>query len=100
MVLQGLQAAATRVVDVNLLRLPADVTSEVVDIIHDNRMEWEPWVESADTYEELRQKLVSRGYSQLPLKASPLHSASSHNNPHVADLRTVGTQKTMVRKAT
>lgn len=100
MVLQGLQIPLTRITDINILRLSPDVISELNDIIYSNRMDWEPWVESADTYEELRQKLVSRGYSQLPLKASPIHSQSSHNNPHVADLRTVGAPKTMIRKAT
>lgn len=99
MVLQGLTTPPTRVTDVNSLRLGPDVLSELTDIIHEHRMEWEPWVESANSYEELRQKLVTRGYSQLPLKATPLHSGSSHNNPHVADLRTVGAQKTMVQKA-
>ena len=100
MVLQGLQTPPTRLTDIHSLRLDPEVVAELHEIIHSKRMDWEPWVESANTYEELRQKLVSRGYSQLPLKASPLHSGSSHNDPYVADLRTVGARKSMVRKAT
>lgn len=97
MILQGLETYPTRLTDVNSLRLPADLIVELQNIIHDNRMDWEPWVESANSYEELRQKLVNRGYSQIPLKANPLHAESS---PHVADLRSAGTRKTMVRKTT
>ena len=98
--LQGMTTPATRLTDMGALRLTPEVVVELQSIIHEHRMDWEPWIESADNYEELRQKLVRRGYSQLPLKSEPLHSESSYNNPHVADTRTMGAQKTMLRKVT
>lgn len=100
MVLQGLETAATRVADIHSLRLPPEVIVELQTIIHDRRMDWEPWVESANSYEDLRQKLTVRGYTMLPLKSNPLHSESSHNNPHIADMRHIETRKTMLRKVT
>jgi hypothetical protein len=100
MVLQGLKTPVARLTDIHSLRLPPEVTAELQTIIYDRRMDWEPWIESADSYEELRQKIASRGYSQLPLKGNPLHSESSYNNPHAADMRTVEVRKSMVRKAT
>jgi hypothetical protein len=100
MVLQGKETPPTRLTDASLMRLTPEILPELQNILHDHRMEWEPWVESASNYEDLRKKLERRGYSNLPLKSQPLHTASSFNNPHVADTRHIGVRKTMLRKAT
>jgi len=97
--LQGLETTATRLTDVALLRLDPELMPELRNIIYEHRMEWEPWVESAENYADLKKKLEGRGYTNVPLKSKPLHSASSLSNPHVADTRNIGTRKTMLRKA-
>jgi len=38
---------------------------QITQIIYDARMLWEPWVESANTFEELRASLKIRGYTNI-----------------------------------
>ncbi len=99
MILQGLKTLPTRLEDVETLRLPPVISQEVAEIIRQNRMEWEPWIESAENYAELKLKLEQRGYRNLPVRADPIHKESSYNDPHVADTRKL-IKKTMVRKPT
>ena len=99
LVLQGLNVPATRLTDLGILRLNPEVVVELQNIVYENRMDWELWIESANNYEELRQNLINRGYSELPIKCKPIHSESSHNNPHVADTRSIGNRKCMLQNS-
>lgn len=51
--------------------LSSNVSQKIEQIVHDNRLNWEPWIESAATYEELKSKLKKRGYLGLPLSSQP-----------------------------
>lgn len=99
MTLQGLKILPSRVEDINKLRLPSDIIPELQTILENHKMEWELWIEPAVNFGDLRNKLEKRGYHNLPHRADPLHSASSFNNPHVADTRFLK-KTSMIRKFT
>jgi hypothetical protein len=98
MTLQGLHVHPTHLQDVHSLRLKTELLPEIENILHSHKLEWELWIESANDYTELRNKLMKRGCKGLPIKIEPLHSESSINNPHVADTRSL-VRKVMVQKA-
>jgi hypothetical protein len=63
MVLDGPETHPVRITNLKSINLPDAVFNSVEKIVYDNRMYWEPWVESAESYEVLRQNLHKRGYS-------------------------------------
>ena len=71
-VLDGPETPPTRLSDVKLLNLPANMETEVVQIVYDNRMYWEAWLESAASYEALKNALRQRGY-RVPSHADPMY---------------------------
>jgi hypothetical protein len=98
-ILQGPKITHSRLKNINLLRLQPDIANSISDIIYQHRIEWEPWLESANTYAELRTNMEKRGYRNLPVKTEPLHPESSYNDPHIADTREL-VKKTMASKMT
>jgi D-mannonate dehydratase len=40
--------------------------------VFDNRMLWEPWVEPAESFHKLKEKLHQRGFTNLPMSSSPV----------------------------
>ncbi len=95
--LRGYEINASRIQNVDTLGLPPDWTTALNQIIYDNRMLWEPWVESADTYEDLKDSLRLRGYKNLPMSGQPeftaANTASPVVNPNALPRRTVMVQK-------
>ena len=67
----GKKVMASRLENVELLNLPSDVSNALTQQIYDNRMLWEPWIESASTYEDLRNALKDRGYNNIPTSSQP-----------------------------
>jgi len=66
-----------RLNNIDLLRLPREWKLFITSIIHKNRMYWEPWIESASSFKQLKQKLRSRGYRNLPMSGEPIRLLSS-----------------------
>lgn len=62
-----------RITDGNIsnLYLPPGYLKEIKQKIYDERMLWEPWVETADTFENFKYLLKKRGYSNLPFVSRP-----------------------------
>jgi len=58
----------TRVENLTKLGLSPQVSSKVAKEAYENRMEYELFIESAESFDELRISLGKRGYSQLPLQ--------------------------------
>ena len=83
--------------EINASRIQNVDTTALNQIIYDNRMLWEPWVESAETYEDLKDSLRLRGYSNLPMSGQPeftaANTASPVVNPNALPRRTVMVQK-------
>lgn len=63
----------TRITDDNISKLfiPTNYLNLLKQKIYESRMLWEPWVETADTFESLKSILIKRGYTNLPLTDSP-----------------------------
>lgn len=62
------KAYAARVEDISRLGLSPQVSAKVAKEAYDNRMEYELFVESAESFEDLKSSLRGRGYSNLPLQ--------------------------------
>lgn len=57
--------------------LPIKIQSSIEKSIKDNRMLWEPWVESSDSFQDLKNSLKKRGYKNLPVTSFPKFKESS-----------------------
>jgi hypothetical protein len=78
-ILNGKHGSATRVTNLKLLQLPNDLERDLEEDIQANRMLWEPWIEPASSYNDLKKRLASRGYTEFPTH----HKAtfSRHGSP-------------------
>lgn len=97
-VLMGEHTSPNRITDLNELQLPNEVHKELEVMIHDNRMEWEPWIESANTYQELRASLKKRGYKNLPIHSMPMADSTNLLTPHVANTEKMPAPAVMLQK--
>jgi hypothetical protein len=93
----GNPVLATRITDINLLNLPAEKANKVSQIIYDNRMLWEPWIESSSSFDNLRAALKTRGYQNIPM--SPQPEISSSNGISSVSTANLPKQQTMLRKS-
>lgn len=71
-ILNGPEIAAGRLADLKKLALPPAMEQQVEQQIYADRMLWEPWLESAESFADLKRKMKDRGYTSLPLCSSPL----------------------------
>jgi len=71
---EGTDFPPTRVQDIQNLNLPSTIEPNVSKAVHDNRMMWEPWIEAASSYQDLKASLKARGYSNLPIHSMPMHT--------------------------
>jgi hypothetical protein len=60
-----------RIKDLSIIPLDPTVYQKVSQMIYDERLNWEPWIESAATYDDLKAKLKKRGYTGIPLSSQP-----------------------------
>lgn len=71
---------------------------KIFQIIHDNRMLYEPRMETAKSFNELSSRLKHRGFSDIPMGATPLLNLAAYKKAPVADTSSVKINKTMIRK--
>lgn len=57
--------------DIAALNLPSNLAENLERLIHESRMMWVPWAETAKSYEELRGSLSRRGYINIPVNNQP-----------------------------
>lgn len=50
----------SRLNDVGLLQLDSKTYNSIKEIVEKHKMEWEIWIESADNYNDLKNKLIER----------------------------------------
>lgn len=58
--------------DLKVFNLPSSWYGKVKSYIDDNLLYWEPWMQTAVTYEDLKANLKNRGYSDLPGNGQPM----------------------------
>jgi hypothetical protein len=93
----GREQLATRVDDITPLRLPHGWAEQIEQIIFDSRLEWEPWVESADSFDELRSALRIRGFTNVPTNAQSEFTPANVQTPQV-NMNHLPKKITMMRK--
>jgi len=81
-----------RIRDITTIPLDAAVSQKIAQSIYDERLNWEPWIESASTYEEFKNRLKKRGYLGIPLSSQPLFYTEN------LVINTVINKKVMIQK--
>jgi len=66
--------AASRMSNISQLSLPKTLESQIQQSISKDDMLWEPWLETADNFNDLKKSLTNRGYTNLPIHDSPRHT--------------------------
>lgn len=66
------------------LGLVAQERLDLAKVVQDHRMEWEPWIETAGNYHQLRESMLKRGIHAPPSANSPLINFTSEVNKTVA----------------
>jgi hypothetical protein len=84
------------ITDVAALKLPANWSKQISDLIHDHRMLYEAHMETADSYLEFRERLTQRGFKNLPSDSNPMLDLSG--NIPKADTSGSTVKRTMLRK--
>jgi hypothetical protein len=97
-VLQGEEQSPARVGDLALFQLPTTWHVELNQQIYDSRMLWEPWVESAETFVDLRKSLKSRGYSGIPVSGRPSYAGTKMIISPVVNTSHLPKKKVMLKK--
>ena len=96
-VLKGESTVSSRVNDLSKLKLPIRWQVQIQEIIYDNIMHYEPWIESAKNYSELRKRLKERGFERV--SGTPLVMLHFKDEKiSLADTSSCKIKKTMLRK--
>jgi hypothetical protein len=76
----GQKVYATKVSDIEKLNLKPELSAKIAKEAYENRMMYELYLESADSFEDLKGSLRKRGYSSLPMSQfTGFESATSVN---------------------
>ena len=97
-VLQSESIITSRLTDLPSLKLPKQWETNIAAIVSEHRMLYEPWVETAKDYNELRGRLAGRGYTNLPTGVFPLLRTPAYGLSPAADTSSCDVRKTMIRK--
>jgi hypothetical protein len=65
-ILSSQQIHASRLNEIGHLGLSAGDRDELKMIVSGYLLEWEPWIESAENYQDLKEKLIKRGINAPP----------------------------------
>lgn len=98
-VLQTERDVNSGLTDLKELNLPPAWEQEIRKIIYDNRMRYEPKMQTATSYHDLREKLKSQGHTGVPNSATPLLNFSAYQAAPVANTTSCNVKRTMLRKA-
>lgn len=75
----GKSFSPTRVLDLKSLGLDPTLENQLEETIKENKMMWEPWLELSKSYQSLKQSLLKRGYSNLPIHSKPSYNFKESN---------------------
>jgi hypothetical protein len=93
----GQEILVQRLSNLEFLNIPISLRSEIEQKIYDDRMMWEPWVDSCNNFEEFRAALKIRGYSNIPLSEQPEITATTAS-AYAINTKNLIQKKTMLRK--
>lgn len=98
-VMKSESQVTSRITDLSRLQLPPVWEREVERVINDNRMLYEPWIETAPDYATLRSRLIKRGFTNIPQGVTPLLNLASYDRGPKANTSSCKTIKTMIRRS-
>jgi len=81
--------------DIKRLALPLSWESKIFEYIQQNKMEWEPWVQTENDFDSLKRNLKTRRYSDIPANGQPMISVVPQITVNVNNFPA---QKSMIRK--
>lgn len=58
--------------DLKVFNLPPSWYSRIKTQIDDDLLYWEPWIQTAFNFDELKSNLKKRGYSEIPANGKPM----------------------------
>jgi hypothetical protein len=96
--LSGRRQSPVRLTDTSLLSLPSPWKTRIDQLIFEERMLWEPWIETADNFEDLKDSLKGRGYTELPVSGQALFSRADFLSFPEVNVNRLPKQKVMLRK--
>ena len=85
----------TKINDLKQLNLPENIYKSLYKEFSENKMLYELWMQSSDSFESLKKSLTKRGYSNLPLHKSILYTTRTSKEEKNINLKST---KTMLRK--
>ena len=97
--LRGKKILVSRLTNVDDLKLPADYKDFLKNTIYENRMNYEPWIESATNYSSLREQLKARGYSNIPVSNLVQYGSRTVTLAPEVYTKNINQIKVMVRKS-
>lgn len=66
------ELSPTKLDSIRKLTLPLSWESRIFDYIEQNKINWEPWVQTETNFEALKAQLKKRGYSDIPSNGQPM----------------------------
>jgi hypothetical protein len=85
-----------RLDDIKRLTLPLSWESKILEYIQQNRIDWEPWVQTEEEFDDLKKNLKARGYSDIPSNGQPMISVTPQL---VVNINNFPKEKSMIKKA-
>lgn len=95
---RGKKIMPSRIENLEELRLPPDYADHIKKLIYENRMLYEPWIESANDYGTLVQNLKLRGYTNVPVSSKLLYGFTTSGYLPEISVGNIPLKKTMARK--
>jgi hypothetical protein len=84
--------------DLESLNLNATWSNKIAKIINEHKLLYFPMIESAKDYQELKSRLESRGYDNIPSGVVPLLHMQAYAKAPIADVSSCKVVKTMIRR--
>lgn len=104
---KGDSITRTLIDDIKDLNLPDIYTGNLQKTVHENRLLWEVWIESAESFSEFHDNLYKRGYFNIPYRCSPLYQVRpnkivktmAEGQPIIPIIRNMKPKSVMVQRA-
>lgn len=85
----------TKLDNIKRLALPESWEGKIFQYIEDNKMYWEPWLQTGMDFNDLQNNLKNRGYSNIPVNGRPMIPVVPQL---VVNINNFEKQKSMIQK--
>jgi len=62
----------TKLDNIKRLALPESWEGKIYSYLEQNKLYWEPWLQTNDNFDDLKNSLKKRGYSDIPSNGQPM----------------------------